>query len=100
MFNFLNVSDARGLVPVAITALIGVAIWYLWKRAQARQDAGNALDAGASTGGANVADLALLQTLLSQNAGTAAPSGSNAPTQKPATASNAFESVPVTQGAA
>ena len=110
MFNLLNISDAKGLVPVALAALIGVAIWYLWKHAKDQQAANNLANAETgltSGGGTNVADLALLASVLNQNSG-AATQGSgtavggfgNAPTQRPATASNSFESNPVTQGAA
>jgi hypothetical protein len=110
MFNLINLSDAKGLVPVAVTALIGVAIWYLWKRAQDHRSANNldSLESGLSGqgGGTNVADLALLAQILHPNTGattqatgTAVGGFGNAPAQQPATASNAFESNPVTQGA-
>jgi hypothetical protein len=77
MFNFINLSGAKDLVPVVILALLGVGIYYLISRAHAASAAANVTDPTASITSGNltsVADLALLQSLM-------AGSGTGATTQ-------------------
>lgn len=110
MFNFLNISDAKGLVPVALAALIGVGVWYLVVRARAQQQQNNLANSetGLTSGGAvNAGDLALIETLLAANSapGTQAQnvtSGGfgNAPAAQPITTNSSIAPQPVTQGAA
>jgi len=111
MFNFLNVSDARGLWPIVALAAIGVAGWYVWQRTKADPAGASAtVTAGNAT---TVADLALLQSLMggqSLGGGAKQPvsmsqptyysTGSNAPAAAaPSTSGSSTGNTYITQGA-
>jgi cytoskeletal protein RodZ len=70
MFNFINIKDAKGFIPIALVALAGVAAYYLWTKAQANSAAANAANNTADANGVSsgdtttLADLALLQSLM------------------------------------
>lgn len=116
MFNFLNVSDAKGLWPIVMLAAVGVAGWYVWNRSKQTQAANAVSDSTASvTAGdtTTVADLALLQSLLgggstpTQQLSTSQPTispggqftGSNAPSQAaPSTSGSSTGGTVITQG--
>jgi hypothetical protein len=116
MFNFINLSGAKDLVPVVILALLGVGIYYLFSRAHAANAANSAVDPTASVTSGNLtslADLALLQSLMGgTGTGTqlstsqptyTSPSqtgtGSNAPSaQPPTTSGSSTGGTVVTQG--
>jgi hypothetical protein len=105
MFSLFNLGDAKGLVPVAIAALIGAAVWYLIAQARGRQRDNQLADweSGLTTHGQTV-DLSALDALLHPTTGSNAGSNNiggngSVPQARPATASNAFESIPQTQGA-
>lgn len=87
MFNFINIKDAKGFIPVAIVALAGVLAYYLWSKARANSAAANASnDVGDSTAVSSgdttsLADLALLQQLMAgSNTGSTTQLSSSQPT--------------------
>lgn len=106
MFNFINLSDARSIVPIALIALAGIAAWFLWTRAKrndaeanaAASSAYNASAAGVPNTG-SLMNLALLQSLFSGSSPAQGASGQvtySAPVQ-PNTGSNAAPA-PVSSG--
>ena len=77
MFNLISLNSAKGLIPVALIALAGVAAYFLWSKAQANSAAANAANNAAdSTAGltsgdtSTLADLALLQSLMGNTSTT------------------------------
>jgi cytoskeletal protein RodZ len=123
MFNFLNISDSKALVPIALVALAGVFGYWIWSKAQANAAAANAANASDATGlvsgqNANLEDLALLSSLFGANSGSTTTSttgqvtvtpgstttgtttnGTAAPTQTaPTTSGSSTGNTVVTQG--
>jgi hypothetical protein len=83
MFNFLNVSDAKGLWPIVLLAAVGVAGWYVWNRSKQAQAANNVADSTSAVTSGNtttLADLALLQSLLGSNSGSTTQLSTSQPT--------------------
>ena len=117
MFNFLNVSDAKGLWPIVLLAAVGVAGWYVWNKSKQTAAANNISDStSAVTSGdtTTLADLALLQSLMGANTGTTTQlsgsqptytnpgsqvtTGSNAPAAPAPTTNSSIAAPSVTQG--
>jgi predicted negative regulator of RcsB-dependent stress response len=116
MFNFINLSDAKGLIPVALIALAGVAAYWLWSKAQANAASANSANAtSVLTAGEDpsaLENLALLSQLFGTSGSTTQLSssqptiqaggqttGSNAAAAPaPTTSGSSTGNTPVTQG--
>ena len=107
MFNFLNISGTKELVPLALVALAGVAIWYLWKKQQSDAMAADAASSSTSNNAAVAATLNVLASLSGKQQGATTPTGSpsvipggapNAPAQAGITTSSSVAPSYVTQG--
>ena len=74
MFNFINIKDAKGLIPLALVALVGFGIYYVWNKTQtSKAQAAAATQSLQSLGGSaysgaqsasGLESLALLSSLL------------------------------------
>ena len=123
MFNLINLSGAKGLVPVVLLALFGVGIYWAYSKVQANNAATAAANASnndptaALTSGSaysQLANLSLLQQLFggstssatqlstsqaTYTAPTATNTGSNAQSQPaPSTSGSSTGNSSVTQG--
>ena len=68
MFSFLSISDSKALWPIAITAVVGIGIYYLWRTSQqAADNQTNAATPAASVG--NAGTLALLAAMFGNGQG-------------------------------
>jgi predicted membrane-bound mannosyltransferase len=111
MFNFLNISDSKALIPIALLAAVGIGGYFLWTRAQANKAQADMANAQAWSASANavpntgqLANLALLSSLFGGTTGSNAPPAGQPTYSAPAATSNPVGSgssvgnTPVTQG--